>query len=136
MHELLKKRDQVREIARELVKTFASLQPKLEHLGTTPLPDKASVIQILDDLLEIIYPGYFGKKYVESSNIEHHVGDLLESIHSRLSEEIYRSVRPACESKNDACEHCRQIADEQCLLFLRKMVDLRSWLSHEIGRAS
>src|SRR5215813_6637650 len=132
MHELLKKRDQVREIARELVKTFASLQPKLEHLGTTPLPDKASVIQILDDLLEIIYPGYFGKKYVESSNIEHHVGDLLESIHSRLSEEIYRSVRPACESKNDACEHCRQIADEQSLLFLRKIVDLRSRLSHDV----
>src|SRR5215471_12751986 len=124
MHELLKKRDQVREIARELVKTFASFQPKLEHLATTPLPDKASVIQILNDLLEVIYPGYFGRKYVESSNIGHHVGALLESIYSRLTEEIYRSVRPACESTNDACDHCREIAEEQSLLFLRKIVDL------------
>src|SRR5499427_10437190 len=132
MHEVLKKRDQVRDIARELVKTFASLQPKLEHLGTTPLPDKASVIQILDDLLEIIYPGYFGRKYVESSKIEYHIADLLESIYSRLAEEIYRSVRPACDSTNDACEHCRQIADEQSLLFLRKIVDLRSRLSHDV----
>src|SRR5215467_11450875 len=132
MHEVLKKRDQVRDIARELVKTFASLQPKLEHLGTTPLPDKASVIQILDDLLEVIYPGYFGKKYVEISNIDERVGDLLESIHSRLTEEIYRSIRPACENRNDVCDHCRQLAEEQSLLFLRKLVDLRSRLSHDV----
>jgi len=132
MHEVLKKRDQVRDIARELVKTFATFQPKLEHLGTTPLPDKASVIQILDELLEIIYPGYFGRKYVESSEIEYHVGDILESIYSRLAEEIYRSVRPACDSANDACDHCRRIAEDQSLLFLRKIVDLRFRLSHDV----
>src|SRR5262249_23717407 len=81
MHEHLKKRDQVRNITRDLMQTFGVLQPKLEHLATTPLPDKASVIKILDDLLEVIYPGYFGRKFVESSNIEYYVGDLLDSIY-------------------------------------------------------
>ena len=56
MHEHLKKRDQVREVTRDLIETFGTLQPKLEHLATTPLPDRASVIKILDDLLEVIYP--------------------------------------------------------------------------------
>ena len=101
MHEHLKKRDQVREITREVMQTFGTLQPKLEHFATTPLPDKASVIQILDDLLEVIYPGYFGRKYVESSNIEYYIGDLLDSIYARLTQEIYRSVRPECESASD-----------------------------------
>src|SRR3954466_2499702 len=78
MHEHLKKRDQVREITHDLMQTFGTLQPKLEHFATTPLPDRASVIKILDDLLEVIYPGYFGRKYVESANIEYYVGDLLD----------------------------------------------------------
>src|SRR6185503_9474443 len=105
------RRDQVRAITRELVETFGGLQPKLEHLATTPLPDKASVIHIVDDLLEVIYPGYFGRKYVESANIEYYVGDLLDSIYARLTQEVYRGVRPNCDSRNDVCDHCYEIAE-------------------------
>src|SRR5437762_1445556 len=135
MHEHLKKRDQVRDVTRDLMQTFGALQPKLEHFATTPLPDKASVIKILDDLLEVIYPGYFGRKYVESANIEYYVGDLLDSIYARLTQEIYRSVRPACENPNDACDHCVGIAEEESLIFLRKLSDLRCRLSDDVQAA-
>jgi serine O-acetyltransferase len=135
MHEHLKKRDQVREITRCLMQTFGSLQPKLEHLATTPLPDKVSVIRILDDLLEVIYPGYFGRKYVESSNIEYYVGDLLDSIYARLTQEIYRSVRPACRNDSDACDHCHAVAEEESLVFLNKLMDLRRRLSEDVQAA-
>src|SRR5438552_1204732 len=124
MYEHLKKRDQVREITRDLIQTFGALQPKLEHFATTPLPDKTSVIKILDDLLEVIYPGYFGRKYVESSNIEYYVGDLLDSIYARLTQEIYRSVRPECENTTDVCNHCHEIAEQEAIVFLRKMPSL------------
>ena len=135
MHEHLKRRDQIRDITRDVMQTFGALQPKLEHFATTPLPDKASVIKILDDLLEVIYPGYFGRKYVESSNIEYYVGDLLDSIYARLTQETYRSVRPQCEKTSDSCDHCLGIAEEQSLLFLRKLVDLRCRLSDDVQAA-
>src|SRR5262245_15188630 len=135
MHEHLKKRDQVRNITRDLMQTFGALQPKLEHLATTPLPDKASVIKILDDLLEVIYPGYFGRKFVESSNIEYYVGDLLDSIYARLTHEIYRSVRPSCGNAGESCDHCRGLAEEESVRFLEKLVDLRSRLSHDVQAA-
>lgn len=135
MYEHLKKRDQVREVTHDLMQTFGALQPKLEHFATTPLPDKASVIKILDDLLEVIYPGYFGRKYVESSNIEYYVGDLLDSIYARLTQEIYRSVRPDCENTIEACDHCLGNAEEQSLLFLRKLPDLRRRLSDDVQAA-
>src|SRR5438552_9437496 len=132
MHEHLKNRDQVRAITRDVMQTFGALQPKLEHFATTPLPDKASVIKILDDLLEVAYPGYFGRKFVESSNIEYYVGDLLDSIYGRLTQEIYRSVRPDCaNTTSDVCEHCYEIAEEQSLMFLRKLPDLRRRLSDD-----
>ena len=118
-----------------MLRTFGVLQPKLEHLATTPLPGKASIIQILDDLLEVVYPGYFGRKYVESANIEYHIGDLIDSIHARLTQEIYRSVRPECANKADSCGHCNEIAEEQSLTFLRKMPGLRSQLSEDVQAA-
>src|SRR5262245_39798525 len=135
MHEHLKKRNQVRNITRDLMQAFGTLQPKLEHLATTPLPDKASVIKILDDLLEVIYPGYFGRKFVESSNIEYYVGDLLDSIYARLTQEIYRSVRPSCGNVSESCDHCRGVAEEQSLHFLEKLVGLRSRLSDDVQAA-
>jgi serine O-acetyltransferase len=136
MHEHLKKRDQVREVTRELLQSFGALHPKLEHLAPTPLPDKSSIIQILDDLLEVIYPGYFGRKYVEVSNIEYHIGDLTDSIYSRLTQEIYRSVRTKCERKQeDNCDPCWKVAEEQAVVFLRKLPNLRVRLSVDVQAA-
>lgn len=135
MHEHLKKRDQVRGITREVLRTFGNLQPKLEHLAATPLPVKTTVIQILDDLLEVIYPGYFGRKYVETANIEYHIGDLIDSIYARLTQEIYRSVRPDCQNKGDTCDHCDGIAEEEALVFLRQMPEVRKRLSEDVQAA-
>jgi serine O-acetyltransferase len=136
MHEHLKKRDQVREITREVMQTFGSLYPKLEHLAATPLPDKGSIIQIVDNLLEVIYPGYFGRKYVEVANIEYHIGDLIDSIYARLTQEIFRSVRPSCDKKDDDdCDHCWKIAEEQSMTFLRKIPNLRVRLSADVQAA-
>jgi serine O-acetyltransferase len=135
MREHLKKREQVRDITREVIQTFGSLQPKLEHFATIPLPDRASVIKILDDLLEVIYPGYFGKKYVESTNIEYYVGDLLDSIYARLTQETYRSIRPECRNADDACDHCHALAEDQSLLFLRKLSGLRLRLADDVRAA-
>jgi serine O-acetyltransferase len=136
MHEHLKKRDQVREVTREMMQTFGSLHPKLEHLATTPLPGKGSIIQIVGDLLEVIYPGYFGRKYVEVANIEYHIGDLIDSIYARLTQEIYRSVRPSCDmKKEDDCDHCWKVAEEQAMIFLRKLPNLRVRLSVDVQAA-
>jgi len=136
MHEHLRKRDQVREITREVMQTFGALHPKLEHLATTPLPAKSSIIQLVDDLLEVIYPGYFGRKYVEVANIEYHIGDLIDSIYARLTQETYRSVRPECDKNKDGdCEHCWKTAEEQAVMFLRKVPNLRVRLSADVQAA-
>lgn len=135
MYEHLKRRDEVRAITQDVLQSFATLHPKLEHLAATPLPDKVSIVQILGELLEVIYPGYFGRKRVESSNVEYYVGDLLDSIYARLTREIYCSIRPQCDRTNDACEHCHDVAEEQALLFLRKLPDLRLRLSQDVRAA-
>jgi serine O-acetyltransferase len=130
------KRNDIRAITRQIIGTFGKLRPKLEHLAATPLPDKTSVIQLLDDFLEIIYPGYFGRKHVDAGNIEYHIGDLLDSIHRRLALEVYRSIRPECQQAvSETCSHCETVADNQSLILMRKLPDLREILSTDVQAA-
>ena len=135
MREHLRKRDEIRGITRAVLDTYGKLSPKLQHLDVTPLPDKSQVIEILDQILEVIYPGYFGGKHVEESNIDYHIGDLLDSIYSRLTKEVYRSVRPACDLAEDFCTHCHSIAEDQALDLLHRLPDLRRRLADDVQAA-
>ena len=122
-------------VTRQILANFGKLQPRLEHLAPTPLPDKALNIQLLDDLLEVLYPGYFGRKYVETSHIEIHISDLMISIYGRLTVEIYRSVRPECSEPSTACAHCQNIAEEESLKLVQKIPSLRQRLSKDVQAA-
>jgi len=132
---LLRNRSAISGITREVLDTFGKLTPKLEHLAPTPLPDKALIIELLDDFLEVIYPGYFGRKFIETSHIQHHVTGLVDSIYERLAVEIYRSVRPGCAETTVVCTHCQQTAEEEALALLRKLPHLRSRLSADVQAA-
>jgi len=131
----LKKRSLISKITGEVLDTFNKLQPKLEHFAPTPLPDRISVIHILDELLEVFYPGYFGRKYVETSNIERHIDDLLTSIYTLLAEEIYRSIRPECDKAGDPCKHCQEAGEEHAIALLHKIPGLRERLSYDVQAA-
>ena len=122
-------------ITRELLRTFGKLEPKLEHLSPTPLPDKALIIQLLDDFLEVIYPGYFGRKFIEMSHIEIHLSDLMISIYERLTVEIYRSVRPECSEPAVICAHCQGVAERESLKLMQKLPGLRARLSVDVQAA-
>lgn len=135
MWDKLKNRPAVAAIAQDLLQSFGKLQPKLEHLAPTPLPDKALIVQLLDDFLEAIYPGYFGRKFIETSHIGHHVRGLVDSIYERLCVEIYRSVRPVCQEPSVVCTHCQGLAEEQALALLGKLPALRAALSVDVQAA-
>jgi serine O-acetyltransferase len=132
MKDPLQKRDEVRNIAHAILDTYGKLTPKLQHLASAPLPDRNAVILIVDDLMELIYPGYFGTKHLHAENAATHVSELLDGIYWKLTEEIYRSIRPDCESSSEDCTHCRTIADDQTLDLLGRIPELRSRLAHDV----
>jgi len=136
MREQLQKRDSIRDITRTVLDTYGKLTPKLQHLDVTPLPDKTSVVLIVDDILEVLYPGYFGAKGLERSNIDSHIKDLLESIFERLTEEIYRSIRPDCNIPGEPCSHCRDIAEDHALDLLHRIPEVRRQLAADDGSVS
>jgi serine O-acetyltransferase len=97
------------------------------------------MVQIIEILQEVIFPGYFGKKGLDSHSIKYHVGDSLETAYELLVVEIYRGIRHSCQLSQSVCEsvcaHCEEIAENQTIKFLEKIPDLRHALATDVRAA-
>lgn len=124
------KREQILDITRRVLQTYGLLSPKLEHVESSPLPDKDEVVRLIDDILAIFYPGYFGPKLEGGATMEYHIGAMLDSICTRLSEEIYRALKSDCENQD-----CEEAAIRHALEFLDKIPQLRAVLATDVQAA-
>ncbi len=70
----------------------------VNHLGHTPLPSYREVVDILGDLREILYPGYGRRQNLHMGNVLYHVGDLIDGLHDRLTQQITRALRHDCKA--------------------------------------
>src|SRR4030088_3337903 len=74
-------------ITERLVETYDECGG-INHLGHSPLPSYREVVEILGDLREILYPGYGRRQNLHMGNVGYHVGDLIDSLHDRLTQQV------------------------------------------------
>jgi len=126
-------------ITNKIVATYGHCQVPLQHLEPTTLPSRHNVLQIIEILQEVIFPGYFGKKGLDSHSIKYHVGDSLETAYELLVMEIYSGIRHSCQLSQSVCEsvcsHCEEVAENQTIKFLEKIPDLRHALATDVRAA-
>src|SRR5437016_3704284 len=80
------------EITEALVATYTECS-RLNHLGHQPLPSREAVIDILADLADVLYPGYARRQNLHIGNVEYYVGELIDGLHDKLTQQIARAVR-------------------------------------------
>ncbi|MEM2913032.1 MAG: serine O-acetyltransferase EpsC [Candidatus Bathyarchaeia archaeon] len=100
------------------------------------LPSKQAVIEVLEDLLTVIFPGYFGDISVNRSNIKYFVGSMLSSIYSRLVNEVEKSLKYLSRnfgvgSEETYRKRARAVVKES----LEKIPEIRALLSGDIQAA-
>ncbi|MEM1606632.1 MAG: serine O-acetyltransferase EpsC [Candidatus Bathyarchaeia archaeon] len=100
------------------------------------LPSKQVIIEILEDLLSIIFPGYFGNTKIDRFNVRYFVGNLLNSIYSRLVNEVEKSLKYLSRKFGVASEEvCRRRARVIVREVLEKIPEIRAILSGDIQAA-
>jgi len=76
----------------------------INFIDAANLPVRGKILEVLDMLTELLFPGHTGNKTVTKSNVRYIVGDLLSQVHAELSEQIQRAYRYQCRINN--CLHC------------------------------
>jgi serine O-acetyltransferase len=99
------------------------------------LPFRQKVIEILEMLREILFPGYTGSHTVSRTNLEFIVGDLLCKVSDELTEQVERAFRHACRIKKcEGCD-CRKKAEDAVYHLLSQLPRIRELLKADVAAA-
>ena len=106
----------------------------IHHLGHSPLPSYAEVVEILKDLREILFPGYGRRQNLHMGNVAYHVGDLIDSLHDRLTQQIARAMRHDCKARDLETDFEAE-AQLAAVRLLELLPDLRRLLADDVQAA-
>lgn len=77
-----------------MVRSYAELAA-INHLGGTQLPSKAVVAAITEDLLHLLFPGFYDGDNLEGKELGPAITSLLRSVETALTKEIGKSMPAA-----------------------------------------
>src|SRR6266567_2932483 len=126
-------KDTLPEITEALVATYTECN-RTSHLGHRPLPSREAVVDILTDLLEILYPGYGRRQNLHMGNVEYHVGDLVDGLHDKLTQQIARAMRHDCDPQATPIDF-EALAQQKTIQLLAKLPELRFVLEDDAESA-
>jgi serine O-acetyltransferase len=107
----------------------------INFIDVSSLPVRGKILECLDLLFEVLFPGHTGRRTVTRSNIEYIVGDLLCEINTELAEQIERAYRYDCQIKACVGCDCRTKAENTTYDLLMKLPAIRQWLKGDVEAA-
>src|SRR4030043_2317562 len=87
------------ELVGEIVGTYQG-DLGINFIDAANLPVRDTILEILDLLFEVLFPGYTGKRAITKTNISFVVIDILCHIYTELSNQIERALKYRCRLEN------------------------------------
>jgi len=116
------------EITEALVASYTECR-HINHLGHCPLPSREAIVDIVTDLIDILYPGFVRRQNLHIGNVEYHVGDVVDRLHDKLTNQIMRALRHE-SNETGQCDY-EAVAQHKTVEFLRGLPDLRAVLEKD-----
>ncbi len=129
-------KNQLPDITARILRTYDELGT-INHLDHCPLPNYDEVIAAIEDLTEILYPGYRRREGLHHGNITYYVGDLIDRLHDRLTTQIGRALRHEAGATSDCetDEDFEALGQAKTLQFLDQLPELREVLATDVQAA-
>jgi serine O-acetyltransferase len=132
-------KEQLPQLTSRIVQTYADVG-KINHLGHCPLPKYEEVIHALEDLKDILYPGYRRREGLHIGNVTYHVGDLIDRLHDTLTTQIARALRHEERVSEDDRRRDNDVDYEakgqaMAIDFLERLPRLRAILAEDVQAA-
>ena len=105
------------------------------HIDYEPIPSKTSVVDIIQRLREVLFPGYFTREKLDPMNLAYSMGQTVSVLFDQLSEQICHSVRHDCFRYDQECSECAETGNEVSLALLESIPELREILATDVAAA-
>ena len=102
------------------------------HIDYEQLPLKTAVIEILNKLRVVLFPGYFNNEKLDPVNLRYHTGQTIAELFDMLSEQISRSIRHECFKFDLECTDCTKRGYDDAISLLESLPELQKTLSEDI----
>ena len=118
----------------EIARTYEG-DSGINFIDVSDLPVRDKIWEIIDLFMELLFPGYTGKRTVTKANISFIVIDILYHIYAELSDQIERALKYRC--RMDKCDSgdCRRMAEDATQHLLTRLPRIRELLKGDVGAA-
>ena len=97
-------------------------------------PSKEEIIAIVEDLLKIVYPGYYRDRSYKIYNIKSNSTVTIEDVAYHLNKQILLALKYTAKEEADA-EKLAEQAEKDTVTFLKKIPDVRAMLETDLEAA-
>ena len=120
----------ITQLTEQLVGSYAKVGG-INRLDETNLPSKTAIVSLTEDLLRLLFPGFFTEKPIHSYEIKMETAVLMDAVEGRLEDEIYKSL---LYRKRDA-QKARGEARDLAMNFLARLPHIRELLQTDAEAA-
>ena len=128
------------EIVDRLTQSYAQFG-KLSNVGHCPLPHVGTVQEVVEDLKELMFLGYRRRQNLHADNVQYYLGNLIDTLHDRLSEQIARALRHEHDLRSNVSCGSGTLAEFEALgqaksvQFLGRLPEIRELMAADVQSA-
>ncbi len=121
---------------------------RARHISQRFLPSREAIVEILESVLDLLYPGYFGRRDLNEANLAAHVARSVAELAPKIEREMEHCL---CYGRERASPHrdggradgggtadigdCAPRARELAAVFLRRLPQIRGLLLRDVQAA-
>jgi serine O-acetyltransferase len=131
----------VEHLSRELLDSYLG-DERARRIARRYLPSREAITEILEGVLDLMYPGYFGRRDLNAENLGAYVAESLAALAPKIEREMEHclcygreqdGVRP--EADRPTFGECAPRARELTLVFLGRLPEIRALLVKDVQAA-
>jgi serine O-acetyltransferase len=121
-------------IADALLDSYEGSGQPFQHLSGYSLPSYPEVVSLIEDLRELIFPGFVGQR-MGPADARAYVAARLEEVRARLRLQIYHGIHHRCMQHTRECQDCEAQADAATVGLIGQLPELRRVLMSDVVAA-
>jgi serine O-acetyltransferase len=122
------------QLVAEIIETYQG-DLGINFIDATNLPVRDKILEIIDMIFEVLFPGFTGKRAVTKANVNFVVIDILCHIYTELSTQIERALKYRCRLENCTTGGCHKMAEDATVHLLAQLPHIREMLKGDVKAA-